>query len=363
MKTDIVIVGGGPAGFSSALTLRRRGFSVAVLEKKVFPREKVCGEFIAPPGVTELRKLGVLEKINQAGARSVNKVVLYSGNGYSSEVELGPRSSGLAISRGKLDSLLFNEIIVSGAEGLDGCRVDSIRRDPKGLFITEYISGRSGKRDSFISRGVINASGLSGLGNRGSVKKYRIYGFKVHLKGIDCGGATELFFYKGGYGGLVDIEDDMTCLAFQVNKEQVSLMNNHPVDIIKELLPYKHPVARKLRTAVPARKWMAMGSTSYGSAKFLPGVCSIGDASGQIDPFTGLGMSLALKEGRLTGEKLDIDNAGEKLFLKRHLHLKRYMVTFLLRNILYKPYVCNSVIPAVSCFPLLGKGMIRLLHG
>jgi len=363
MKTDIVIIGGGPAGFSSALTLRQRGFDVAVLEKKVFPRDKVCGEFIAPAGVSELEKLGVLEKIILAGARGVNRLVLYSGSGSESEIILEEGSTGLAISRGKLDSLLFDEIISSGVNGLDGCRVENIKRDSSGVFTTEYVSCRSGKKDEFVSRGVVNASGINGLGVRGRVKKNRIYGFKVHLRGVDCAGATELFFYSGGYGGLVGIEDDMTCLAFQVNKEQVSLMKNHPLDIIRKLLPPDHAISRRLCDAVPTRKWIAMGCTTYGSAKYIPGVCSIGDASGQIDPFTGLGMSLALREGRLAGENFDINNIHQKFFIKKHLHLKRYLVTLLLRNILYKPFVCNSVIPVVNKFPSFGRGMIKLLHG
>jgi menaquinone-9 beta-reductase len=51
---DVVIVGAGPAGSACAWKLRRAGLDVAVLEKRRFPRDKVCGGWITPPVLEEL---------------------------------------------------------------------------------------------------------------------------------------------------------------------------------------------------------------------------------------------------------------------------------------------------------------------
>ncbi|HEY0636713.1 MAG TPA: geranylgeranyl reductase family protein [Pseudonocardiaceae bacterium] len=56
---DVVVVGAGPAGSAVATHLARAGLDVALLEKSVFPREKVCGDGLTPRGVKQLIDLGV----------------------------------------------------------------------------------------------------------------------------------------------------------------------------------------------------------------------------------------------------------------------------------------------------------------
>jgi menaquinone-9 beta-reductase len=51
---DVLIVGGGPAGASCAWKLRDSGLRVAILDKAVFPRDKVCGGWITPAVLDEL---------------------------------------------------------------------------------------------------------------------------------------------------------------------------------------------------------------------------------------------------------------------------------------------------------------------
>ena len=48
---DVIVVGGGPAGSAMAWSLAKRGVRVAVIEREVFPREKVCGDYLEPGGL------------------------------------------------------------------------------------------------------------------------------------------------------------------------------------------------------------------------------------------------------------------------------------------------------------------------
>ena len=58
-KTDVVVVGGGPAGLAAAIAARLQGLQVVVLEAAHPPIDKVCGEGVMPEALTALRRLGV----------------------------------------------------------------------------------------------------------------------------------------------------------------------------------------------------------------------------------------------------------------------------------------------------------------
>ncbi len=363
MKTDVIVIGAGPGGSASAISFRRRGFGVTVLEKRFMPRSKVCGEMVAPLGVKELGRLGVLEKIEAAGANRVRRIIFYSPGGAHMELGFPGEEYGVAMSREVLDTALFGEARGEGALGVEGFRVDNIEREPKtGLFRVEGAYNESEKRETFRSKAVINASGLKGIGYKDKKCREFIYAFKIHLRGISCGDAAEIFFYDGGYGGLVDIEDGVVNLAFQIRKDQASLMDGHPLDILKGVLPVSHPVREKLSSAAPVGKWEAMGGIFARRRGSFPGVWNIGDASGIVDPFTGLGISLALQGGRYIGENLELGRERRTYDLKRSLNRTRLLTAEMLRKVLFRPRLCHMVMKHASCSPVLGAGILGLLH-
>jgi flavin-dependent dehydrogenase len=58
---DVIIAGAGPAGAAAACHLARAGLSALLLDRAEFPRDKVCGDFVGPAALVELRHLGVSE--------------------------------------------------------------------------------------------------------------------------------------------------------------------------------------------------------------------------------------------------------------------------------------------------------------
>ena len=56
---DVVVVGAGPAGASAAYHLSSLGFDVAVFDRAVFPRDKICGDGLTPAAVAELTLMGM----------------------------------------------------------------------------------------------------------------------------------------------------------------------------------------------------------------------------------------------------------------------------------------------------------------
>ena len=115
-KYNLLVVGGGPAGSSTAYWAAKEGMSVAVLEKKLFPREKTCGDGLTPRAILQIDEMGVLPKLSSShrhiGLRTrANKHIL--------ELEWPKHPDfpnyGLSIRRRELDELLLERAKEQGA--------------------------------------------------------------------------------------------------------------------------------------------------------------------------------------------------------------------------------------------------------
>ena len=107
-----VVIGAGPGGTTAALALRAGGWGVTIVESRVFPRAKVCGEFVSPAATGALERWLSPAELVSAGARRVDTLVL----------ELGGRSArwtmprpAWVLSRRGLDALLLDRALASGA--------------------------------------------------------------------------------------------------------------------------------------------------------------------------------------------------------------------------------------------------------
>src|ERR1700733_9954824 len=78
MIFDALIIGGGPAGATIALLLADVGWSVAIVEKKIFPRRKVCGEFISATSLPLLETFGIADFYLTHGGPEVRRVGLFA---------------------------------------------------------------------------------------------------------------------------------------------------------------------------------------------------------------------------------------------------------------------------------------------
>ncbi|MGI5211517.1 geranylgeranyl reductase family protein [Plantactinospora sp. CA-290183] len=162
---DVIVVGAGPGGSTTAYHLARHGVRVLLLEKTEFPREKVCGDGLTPRAVKQLVKLGV-DTSPEAGWLH-NKGLRVIGGGVRLELDWPELASfpnyGLVRTRLDFDDLLANRAVEAGAVLRTGVTVTGPVLDDAGRSIgVTAETGPDRAPVTFHAPLVVAADGVSG---------------------------------------------------------------------------------------------------------------------------------------------------------------------------------------------------------
>src|SRR5262245_18379161 len=138
-RFDVAIVGAGPAGSSAAIYLARKGYSVALLDKEQFPREKLCGDFLNPVNWPVLRDLEIAREVLACPHEKVTTFRFTSFSGEEAEVPL-PGSEdgtlfGLGVRRFDLDYVLLKKGESEGAALFQECRLTDLKREARSWLL------------------------------------------------------------------------------------------------------------------------------------------------------------------------------------------------------------------------------------
>lgn len=320
---DVTIAGGGPAGSSAAIHLALRGARVLLVEQKRFPRPKLCGEFISPECRSHFEQLGVADQMLAAGPSSLAETIFYSQKGASIHVPSAWFNTGaaaLGLSRAEMDERLLRRAAAVGVDVIeDGQVVDLIFEEGPSRTIGRRsrvrVAGvrikRNGMQESFRATITLDATGrartLTRIVQRARsirqlLQRAPVVAFKAHLTDTKVAdGVCEIYSYRGGYGGLNNIESGLSNLCFIVDARDVRACQSNADRVMREIVCQNQRAAYALAHARVQTEWLAVSLGDFGrqSAAPAPGLLAIGDAASFIDPFTGSGMLMALESGAL----------------------------------------------------------------
>lgn len=366
-KSQIAIVGGGPAGSSLAIRLANSGFEVALIEREKFPRHKLCGEFISPECLAHFGELGVLEQMLSAGGVRIHETRFFERRGRSFSIPSGlldSRTAALGLSRSAMDSILLEQARGSGVRVLEGTRVSETLVEA-GNLISITVIDENARHEVISADMFIDATGRSnalsklvqrsttGESSRPSAKQSIAVGFKNHFRDVEIDpNVCEIFSFPGGYGGLSSVENGAANLCFLMDPKAVRRLGSDPALLVEQAVCSNVKAARAFANATPIADWLAVSINSFGRTPNagIKNLFTVGDSAAFIDPFTGSGMLMALESSALLASAIaEYASSTERIAAKysesrERAFSRRLKVCSLLRKAAFVPVVPTATI-------------------
>ena len=315
-RYDAIVVGARCAGATTAMLLARKGYDVLLVDRASFPSDTVSTHVIHPPGLTALRRWGLMDDLVATGCPWLPAYTFDFGPLVITGTprDAGGTTGAYAPRRIVLDELLAHAAEKAGAERrhgfsvtkliADGDRVVGVRGHARGgLEVTEH------------GRVVIGADGVqSRVAAQVNASRYRerpvlSNAYYAYWSGVPVTGAWWKIRPSRGYG-LIPTHDDLTLVLAawpqtETAQAKQDLQGNYLREVTANLgdqLGGGRQETRGVGEAVPNRFHKPYG----------PGWALVGDAGYAKDPVTAQGITDAFCDAELCAEALDATWRGSR---------------------------------------------------
>jgi len=315
-EADVIVVGAGPAGATTAFYLAQSGLDVLLLEKSRFPREKVCGDGLTPRAVKALVGMGI--KVGEQDGWVRNKGLRVIGAGLRLEMPWPELSSypgyGLVRTRHDMDEALARRAEQAGARLLEGVTVTGpVRHERTGRITGVVARPEGGDERRYAARVVVAADGNSsrlsvamGLRKRDD----RPLGVAVRTyytspRHDDDYLESWLDLWDGdrllpGYGWIFGMGDGTSNVGLGLLNTSAAFGHTDYHALLRKWLkgmPAEWGFTEENRTAPVRGAALPMGFNR--TPHYHQGLLLAGDAGGMVNPFNGEGIAYAMESGEI----------------------------------------------------------------
>lgn len=375
--SDIIISGAGPAGCSASMFLSKQGIKHTLIEKAVFPRDKICGDAISGKVLTILKAFD--KKASEEISNTPNifnpckGIIFVSPNGtklsipFKHEYKTGDKAPGYVAKRLDFDNYLFSKIRSPFCHCIENCELKEIEKISKSLNIT--VAHESIKT-TINTKLLISADGSRSLAARklGGIEidnNHYSGGIRAYYSGIkdlNKEGYIELIFlknYQPGYFWIFPLPDGKANVGAGMLTKEISKRRVDLKKMLMDTIENEPEISRRFEGAILEDKIQGWGLPLGSKKRKLSGDNFIlcGDAASLIDPFTGEGIAPAMLSGKIAAnivKKAIEKNDFSATFLNQYdkeLYKKTWgetRLSYMLQKLTQWPWLFNFVVGKAS---------------
>ncbi len=367
-KFDVIVIGGGLAGLTSAIHLAKAKFKVLLIEKNDYPKHKVCGEYISNEVLPYLEYLGF--NPFEFGAKKISNFELTTHNNKSIKANLP--LGGFGMSRYEMDFQLYKLALKNGVEVLKDSVVDvnfeannfNVETKLNQQLQSKIVIGSFGKRSNLDVK----------FQREFMTKKSPYLGVKIHVSGDFPEDKVALHNFKGGYCGVSKVENNHINLCYITDFETFKTYKD--IDTFQSEVLFKNTALKEIFNTTESQfeQPLTISQISFETKSPVENhIIMCGDTAGMIHPLCGNGMGMAIRSAQLASH-LIIDYLQGKIETRETLeseYAKRWKKTFNLRlkaghTIAYlfrQDWLAPKLLSLLSWFPFLIPQIIKMTHG
>lgn len=315
-ERDVIVVGAGPAGSTTAVYLAQQGYDVLLLDRHQFPRDKACGDAVPAGAIDTLTHLGMGDKIHKAVERGelypLESMRLVSPQGYEMESLFHKGTAGndsYVAPRVYFDALIQEHAIASGAEFRQAQATGPLLENGRVVGVKVKDNDRI---QELYSKIVIGADGVTSAITRTLRPKenqhkdsHRAVALRAYIEGLqEIPKQVEFYLYNQilpGYAWIFPIGHNRANIGLGMRLDHFRAKKQSLEEMLDTFLAMP-AIKKRLQPGWKLRD-VATWQLNFGSQKNLKhvydGAILVGDAAGFINPLTGGGIHNAIISAKL----------------------------------------------------------------
>jgi geranylgeranyl reductase family protein len=357
---------------------------VLLVDKDRFPRDKVCGDGISPPGLEALDRLGILREVMQKSPWKIDGVKIYSPDGqvvtsFFSHLK-GPYPYGLVLPRREFDFLIFQYVQkFHNIQILENCEV-------KDLI---HWNGRIGgiraiwehKKEEFYGKILVGADGIYSVVARKIFPRekpfrYGAFGVRAYFRGVkNLTSRIEIHCDRSmlpGYGWVFPTGEDSANVGVGISSRHLKKKDiRHLFQIFVEENPFVKERLKPARMLENSFQGCPIPLGTFFRRRSHQNVLLVGDAGGFADVLTGEGIYFALRSGECAAEAVlaalnmpgKHGKAGKiyESLWREVFQSKEYLIGAFVQRLIMKEFFLNWNIRRAIKKPAMARDLASIL--